>query len=176
MGGLALGLPSRTTDMLSRTSLSAIRALIYLGYSGRTVLSPKYIAHALEESPSYLAKILGQLTKAGILRATRGVNGGVQFSRPPDQISLLAIVEACQGVIVGNFCRHARDTATTCAYHQAMAELHGAIISVLSRWNLAQLINRPSPRTLDGHKLACLLQWAEVIHVKGKSGTSETRR
>lgn len=148
--------------MLTKTSLSAIRALTYLGRSRHAILPPRLIAAALDESPTYLAQIMRRLVKAGLLRAVKGVKGGVQFSRPPGEISLLAIVEACQGVTVGDYCRDGRHAGSACAYHQAMVELHKAITGVLSRWNLAQVIDRPKPHRHVAGRLACRLSWEEA--------------
>lgn len=132
--------------MLTKTSLSAIRVLTYLGLQqSHAPLSPRHIASQLRESPTYLAKVVRHLVKAGILRAHRGVTGGVTLDRPPGSVTLLAIVEACQGTILGNFCSGTDDLGATCAFHQAGAELHQAIVGVLSRWTLAQLIERPRP-------------------------------
>jgi Rrf2 family protein len=143
--------------MLTKTSISAIRALIYLGRNGDAVTPPRTIADTLGESPSYLAKVLGQLVKAGILRAARGTKGGVQLNRLPSRISLLSIVEACQGIISGNYCPAGIDLRSTCAYHQAAVELQEAIVAVLSRWNLAHLIERPQPGKISRDGFACLL-------------------
>jgi Rrf2 family protein len=143
--------------MLTKTSVSAVRALIYLGRNGDSVIPPRTIADALGESRSYLAKVLGQLAKAGILRAARGTKGGVQLNRPPSEITLLSVVEACQGIIAGNYCAAGFDLKTTCAYHQAAVELQEAIVSVLSRWNLQHLIERPRPPKTSQDGIACLL-------------------
>jgi Rrf2 family protein len=143
--------------LLTKTSVSAIRALIYLGRNANAVIPPRTIAYDLGESPSYLAKILGQLAKAGILRAAKGAKGGVQLNRLPSRISLLSIVEACQGIISGNYCQSGFDAETACAYHQASVELQQAIVAVLSRWNLSHLIERPQPEKLSCDGFACLL-------------------
>ena len=83
--------------MLTNTSLSALRTLIFLAQAEPgAVLSLKGIAEKLGESPTYLAKISRLLARAGIVRAAKGVNGGVQLGRVPEQITLLSIVEACR--------------------------------------------------------------------------------
>jgi Rrf2 family nitric oxide-sensitive transcriptional repressor len=145
--------------MLTQTTLSAIRALIYISRSRERILSPRSIATALEESPTYMAKIVRQLVKAGILRAVKGVKGGVQIGRPPGEVSLLAVVEACQGVLVGDFCEGVADLGSTCAYHKAMAELHEAMTGVLSRWSVAQLMENLKPRARAARRLTCRLRW-----------------
>jgi Rrf2 family protein len=132
--------------MLTKTSISAVRSLIFLCSEEEGVpSSPRRIAEQLEESPTYLAKVVRHLVKAGILQAHRGATGGVTLNQPAEEITLLAVVEACQGKILGNFCQDTCDLDNVCAFHEAAAELHDAIVGVLSRWTLADLVKRPHP-------------------------------
>jgi Rrf2 family protein len=130
--------------VLGKTTITAIRSLLFLNQQGDGVpLSPRRIAESLGESPTYLAKVLRHLVKAGILRAEKGAKGGVRMAVAPDQVSLLQVVEACQGTIVGNYCAVGTPGERTCGFHQAAVELHGAITGVLSRWTLADLLVVP---------------------------------
>lgn len=131
--------------MLTQTSGTAIKALLYLTLNGRhTPMSPREIAERIDASPTYLAKITRMLVKADILRSHRGAHGGVVLSRDPGQISLLQVVEACQGLMIGNYCEGIRGHADpVCAFHEAMAEAHEATVSVLSRWTVGRLAERP---------------------------------
>ena len=132
--------------MLSKTALLATRALVILAkQSPGQVMSPRRIASYLNESPAYLAKVLRLLVRAGILRAERGVAGGVFLSRSSHEITLLQIVEACQGIIHGDYCQQLHDSDVVCAFHQASVELEQAVVGVLGRWRLADLEQRPSP-------------------------------
>ena len=45
----------------------------------------------------FLLQILRNLVTHGILRSTRGVDGGYALTRPPEDISLLDIIEAIEG-------------------------------------------------------------------------------
>jgi Rrf2 family protein len=131
--------------MLTKTTLSAIRALVHIATrESAMVLSPRILAGHLNESPTYLAKITRLLVKAGLLRAERGAKGGVRLALPPSQITLLSVVEACQGVIAGDYCQAGCPPESTCVFHEAALELEGKIVEVLSRWNIAQLADRPS--------------------------------
>jgi Rrf2 family transcriptional regulator, nitric oxide-sensitive transcriptional repressor len=133
--------------MLTQTSESALKALIYLvHYGGPEPVPPREIAEQIGASPSYMAKITRMLVKTNILRSHRGSLGGVSLSRSPESISLLDVVEACQGLLVGNYCEGISDhPAPVCAFHQAMVEVHEATISVLSKWTLAKLAQAPAP-------------------------------
>lgn len=127
--------------MLGKTSLSAIRALLLLAQKGgEEPWSPRRIAEDLGESPTYMAKVVRHLVKRGILEAERGAKGGVRLILRPEDITLLSIVEACQGALVGNYCRSARPRESFCHFHLAALELHEAITGVLGRWTLAALL------------------------------------
>jgi len=54
--------------------------------------------------PSFLAKIISQLSIAGLLHTSRGARGGVTLARDPKDISLLEVVEAIDGPIQLNEC------------------------------------------------------------------------
>ena len=153
--------------MLTKTTISGLKALVFLGlHPDHQPASPRVIAQAFNESPTYLAKVLRQLVKAGILKAQRGVAGGVSLNRSPEQISLLSVVEACQGVILGDFCRETDDLSRTCAFHQAAAELHRAIVGVLARWTLADMIKRPCPDpSLPEREICWLWPGIEIVEL-----------
>jgi Rrf2 family protein len=132
--------------VLTRTSITATRLLMHLASLDSTL--PAVLASAaqrLEESPTYLAKVARLLVRAGILRASRGVGGGVTLNRAAADVTFLSIVEACQGAILPDFCQAEQDLRRTCAFHQAAAQLHESIIKVLAGWTLADFMRRPGP-------------------------------
>ena len=158
--------------MLTRTSISALRILTFLGLRGDgPPISPRQMAHALDESPTYLAKVSRNLVRAGILRAHRGVAGGVTLGPTPGQISLLAVVQACQGTILADFCEDAPDLAKTCAFHHAAAELHQAIVGVLARWTVADVVAKPQAHPTLRKRGNCWLEPCQTA-----SGATKKKR
>lgn len=145
--------------MINKTTILAIRTLIHLGrHADNAVSNPRQIAETLQESPTYLAKVTRQLVKAGILRAEKGAYGGVYLSRRPSDITLLQIVEASQGTIVGDYCRPGCDKRAICSYHAAAEELRAAIVGVLGNWTLARLMEHPSSgKVVQQFGLVCLM-------------------
>lgn len=133
--------------MITRTSEMAIQAMLVIGLESRgEPLSPRKLAARLGCSKSYLAKVLGMLARADLLRSFRGAKGGVLLGRPPEEIQLLHVVEACQGLLVGNYCRAIDAPGVgVCAFHEAMADVHRSTVQALSRWTLADLLERPTP-------------------------------
>jgi DNA-binding IscR family transcriptional regulator len=81
--------------------------------------------------------------KCGILEAEKGVKGGVRLRQAAAGITLLSIVEDCQGTIAGGFCKSTRPPSAYCSFHRAALELHEAITAVLERWTLADLLEIP---------------------------------
>ena len=127
--------------MLGKTSIYAIRSLLLLAQQDdRACWSPRRLAEALGESPTYLAKVMRHLVRGGILEAEKGVKGGVRLRQTAADITLLAIVEACQGPVAADYCRPGAPVASHCAFHSAALELHEAITSILGRWTLADLL------------------------------------
>lgn len=152
--------------MLTQTSVTGVRLLIHLGrvLPGK-LASIKQVADDLGESPTYLVKIARHLVKSGILRAQRGKAGGVVLNRAPEKITLLSVVEACQGIIHGTFCQETGNLSRTCALHQAGAELHQAITGTLSKWTLADLMAKDCPSRDLQSQVACLLQGGRPGHM-----------
>src|SRR5690606_29975531 len=129
--------------MLTQTSETAIRALIYLVRHGDSgPVSQRQIAREIDASATYLAKTLNMLVKAGILQSQHGVHGGVSLALPPSEITLRSIVEACQGILIGNYCAELAseaDLVHTCAFHQAMHQIFQATVAVMESWTLDRL-------------------------------------
>jgi Rrf2 family protein len=90
---------------ITRQADYAMRAVVYLANLGpdrRAATSQ--IAEEQQIPPSFLAKIVSQLSVAGLLQTSRGARGGVSLARSPDDISFLEVVEAIDGPILLNEC------------------------------------------------------------------------
>ena len=88
--------------MLAITSKSpyAVRALAELTRSGNTGPVPiGEIARRREIPVQFLEGLFATLRRAGLLHSQRGVKGGYSFARPPDQITVLEVVEALEGTL-----------------------------------------------------------------------------
>ena len=75
-----------------------VRAMIELGAQyGGSPIPLKVIAEKQEISRKYLDHIMRRLKNAGLLRVVRGVNGGFQLARPPEEIKLNEIFHILEG-------------------------------------------------------------------------------
>ncbi len=90
---------------ITRQADYAVRAVLYLSELGPDQrAATSQIAEDQQIPPSFLAKIVSQLSVAGLLQTSRGARGGVSLARNPEEISLLEVVEAIDGPIMLNEC------------------------------------------------------------------------
>jgi Rrf2 family protein len=90
---------------ITRQADYAVRAVLHLARVGNSERSAtSMIAKEQNIPPSFLAKIISQLSVAGLLHTSRGARGGVTLAREPKDISLLEVVEAIDGPIQLNEC------------------------------------------------------------------------
>jgi Rrf2 family protein len=90
---------------ITRQADYALRAMTYLAKLDPTQrAATSQIAETKKIPPSFLAKIISQLSIAGLIHTSRGARGGVTLSRPADEISILEVIEAIDGPIALNEC------------------------------------------------------------------------
>jgi Rrf2 family transcriptional regulator, cysteine metabolism repressor len=88
--------------VLAITSKSpyAVRALAELARSGGAAPVPiGEIARRREIPVQFLEGLFATLRRAGILQSQRGVKGGYSFARPPEELTVLEVVEALEGAL-----------------------------------------------------------------------------
>jgi len=89
---------------ITRQADYAVRAVLYLSRTGDQRTATSMIAEEQRIPPSFLAKIISQLSIAGLLHTSRGARGGVTLAREAKDITLLEVVEAIDGPIQLNEC------------------------------------------------------------------------
>ena len=90
---------------ITRQADYAVRAVLYLAKMGNNErAATSTVAKEQNIPPSFLAKIISQLSIAGLLHTSRGARGGVTLARDAKDITLLEVVEAIDGPIQLNEC------------------------------------------------------------------------
>jgi len=85
--------------MLTQTSEYALRAMVCMARKGSDrYFGVKEIAQETDVPSNYLAKILQQLAKTGILESQKGFSGGFRIALPLAKINLLAIVDPLENI------------------------------------------------------------------------------
>jgi len=131
---------------ITRQADYAVRAVLYLATLGESGRAPTgQIARKQHVPPSFLAKIVSQLSVAGVLHTSRGARGGVSLARRPEEISLLEVIEVIDGPISLNECVI---DAGVCAYreecpvHDIWCEAQGHLVKQLATTSFGALLNR----------------------------------
>ena len=70
-------------------------------------------------SPSYLAKQMQDLSRAGLVRSVQGQAGGYVLTRAPDDITILDVVEAVDGAAPAFVCTEIRQRGPLAAAPEA---------------------------------------------------------
>jgi Rrf2 family protein len=121
---------------ITRQADYALRAVIYLSRLGpEQRAATSQIAIDQRIPPSFLAKIVSQLSVAGLLQTSRGARGGVSLARSPQEISVLEVVEAIDGPILLNECVGCGGVCTfgdTCPMKPVWTETQADLVSRLN--------------------------------------------
>jgi Rrf2 family protein len=122
-------------------------ALRHLASIPGATASTKDIADAYHLPVPLLAKVLQQLTRAGILRSVAGTNGGYKLSRDARRISALEVVRAIDGPVILTHCftEHGTcDQSENCTVREPLRRVHEAILELLDRFTITDLAESPA--------------------------------
>jgi Rrf2 family protein len=129
---------------ITRQADYAMRAVAYLAKIGEDQrAATSQIADDQKIPPSFLAKIVSQLSVAGLLQTSRGARGGVSLARSPEEISFLEVVEAIDGPILINECVIDSGTCTfgdTCALRPVFCAAQADLVERLDTTSFSTVI------------------------------------
>jgi len=129
---------------ITRQADYAVRAVLYLAKQNGAGRAPtSQIAREQRIPPSFLAKIVSQLSVAGMVQTSRGARGGVSLAREPKDISLLEVVEAIDGPITLNECVPDSSLCTfgdDCPVHGVWSDVQQKLVRELSATSFADLM------------------------------------
>ena len=129
---------------ITRQADYALRAMLFLA---RLQPNQRAATNAIAETqkipPSFLAKIISQLSIAGLIHTSRGARGGVELARPAAEISVLEVVEAIDGPIALNECVLDPEGCvfgTDCPIHSVWCESQEELVNRLRTTNFATFV------------------------------------
>ncbi len=132
--------------LLSKACVYGIRASLYMASSDNTNYMPiKQISENLDISYHFLTKILQELTKAGLVESLKGPNGGVRLKKPGDEVDLIEVVVAIDGMELLTECALGLPgcgVEKPCPLHDQWAETRDEIRKMLDSTSLAELAKK----------------------------------
>jgi len=129
---------------ITRQADYAVRAVLHLARLGNTArAATSMIAEEQHIPPSFLAKIVSQLSITGLVHTSRGARGGVTLGRDPKNISLLEVIEAIDGPIQLNECVGENGLCSfedECPLRPVWCEAQEELVAKLRGTNFAQML------------------------------------
>jgi Rrf2 family protein len=136
---------------ITRQADYAVRAILYLAQVGSNRdngrVATGSVAKEQNIPSSFLAKIISQLSIAGLLNTLRGAHGGIKLAREPRNITLLEVIEAIDGPIQLNVCVEAPGTCPlepNCSVRMVWCDAQNELVTRLRNTNFAELTSSTS--------------------------------
>lgn len=128
----------------------ALRALAVLGLRhGHGVVSMQEISRQQNIPKRYLEHILNDLREAGLVQSRRGLKGGYELARRPEEINLAMVLRHLEGALAPVSCVSQHFYApcscpdeARCGIRSVMAEVRQALVQTLERITLADICER----------------------------------
>lgn len=132
--------------MFSQTVEYALRAVVYLADQSPEARTTEEIHAATLIKKAYLSKILQGLAKKGIVQTQRGVHGGITLARPPEELTILDVVNAVEPIKRITTCPmgFASHGARLCPLHKRMDAALAHVEGAFRATTLAEVLAEPS--------------------------------
>lgn len=132
--------------MISQSTEYALRAVVWLATHPDAQLSTARIAEVTRVPAGYLSKVLQGLARGGIVVSNPGRAGGFRLTRPPEEITILDVVNAVDPIPRIRRCpldleSHGQEL---CPLHQRLDGVLASVESAFAETTIADLVGNPS--------------------------------
>jgi Rrf2 family protein len=132
--------------MFSQKVEYALRAVVHLAHEAPAARTVEQIAAATRVPQAYLAKVVQELTRGGVLRSQRGIGGGVSLVKAPEALTLLEVVNAVDPIRRITECPLglAAHGVRLCPLHKRLDGALAMVEDAFARTTLAEVLAEPS--------------------------------
>ena len=133
--------------MFSQTVEYALRATVHLADQAPEARTTEQIARATQVPAPYLAKVLQGLKRAGIVRSQRGIGGGITLAKRPEELTILAVVNAVEPIRRIHTCPLglASHGEHLCPLHRRLDNALASVEEAFCSTTLAEVLADPNP-------------------------------
>jgi Rrf2 family protein len=124
----------------------ALRAVVHLASEAPNPRTTEQIAEATKVSTTYLPKILQTLVRKGDLKSQRGLGGGMTLAIPPEEMTILDVVNAVEPIVRITKCPLDLPThgARLCPLHHRVDSALAALELAFKSTTVAEVLAEPS--------------------------------
>jgi len=131
---------------LTRFTDYGLRALIYLASlpEGK-MTSITEVTNVYGVSRNHMVKIINQLSRAGLINAVRGKNGGIRLGRDPATIRISDVLRELEPLTLVNCDRDMCHITSACRLKQALHQAVQSFLQELDSYTLADMVKENPP-------------------------------
>lgn len=135
-----------TERMLSQTLEYALRAMVFLASRSGQSCPTEQIALATKVPSAYLAKVMQNLQRSGLVSGQRGVHGGFSLARSPNDLTILEVVEAVEPIGRIKTCPLSLKShgVNLCPLHRRLDDALAHVERAFGSTTLAEVLAEPS--------------------------------
>jgi Rrf2 family protein len=128
--------------MFTQTVEYALRAMVCLANAEALAQTRTQLVEQTKVPSAYLAKVMREMNRAGLVNAQRGVNGGFTLAKPATDITLLEVVSAVDPLPRIRVCPLSLRShgARLCGLHKYLDDSMAALETSLANKTLAALV------------------------------------
>src|SRR5690242_17385674 len=132
--------------MISQTVEYALRAAVYLADQAPQARTTDQIAQVTRVPHAYLAKVLQNLARAGLVTSQRGLHGGFVLSKPPDRLTILEVINAVDPIRRIRECPLGIATHGNilCPLHRRLDDALASVEQAFAQSTLAEILAEPA--------------------------------
>jgi Rrf2 family protein len=140
--------------MISQTTEYALRIAVYLASLDGRPATTAQISAATHIPQQYLAKILRNLARGGLVQSQRGLGGGSTLARPPEEMTIYDVIQVVDPMKRIRVCPLGLKTHSVrmCPLHHKLDQVIGLAENAYRATTISMLVadpNRPTP-LVDG--------------------------
>jgi Rrf2 family protein len=132
--------------MLSQTAEYALRAIVFLADHKGEANTSEAIAAVTKVPLGYLAKIMQQLAREGLVSSQRGLHGGFTLEKNPKELTMYDVIQCIDPILRIKECPLKIEGHGTnlCQLHRRLDNAMQAIELAFRKTTIAQLLTEPS--------------------------------
>lgn len=132
--------------MISQTAEYALRAIVYLAMNPEGSHTTQQISVASRVPAAYLSKVLQALVRARLVHSHRGLGGGFNLSKSPDEATILEVLNAVDPIQRIQTCPLGLKAHGTvlCALHRRLDEATAVVEEAFRSTTIGDLLASPT--------------------------------